>query len=113
MYAAQHHQKGDASHAAGEGPFPEGVTMPGDHLRKVFYRMGLNDQEIVALSGNKSIQAISAVTVSLLYCCIAVQHVRECVTHLQDTRVGWCQGHVAELVVCQIWQLRLCIQRAR
>lgn len=38
-------------HTAGEGPFPEGVTMPGDHLRKVFYRMGLNDQEIVALSG--------------------------------------------------------------
>ena len=25
--------------------------MPGDHLRKVFYRMGLDDQEIVALSG--------------------------------------------------------------
>ena len=36
---------------AGEGPFPGGVTMPGDHLRNVFYRMGLNDQEIVALSG--------------------------------------------------------------
>jgi len=41
-------------HAAGEGPFPEGVTMPGDHLRKVFYRMGFNDQEIVALSGAHS-----------------------------------------------------------
>ena len=41
-------------HAAGEGPFPEGVTMPGDHLRKVFYRMGFNDQEIVALSGAQS-----------------------------------------------------------
>lgn len=26
-------------------------TEPGDHLRKVFYRMGLNDEEIVALSG--------------------------------------------------------------
>lgn len=36
---------------AGEGPFPGGVTMPGDHLRNVFYRMGFNDQEIVALSG--------------------------------------------------------------
>ncbi|DBB16818.1 hypothetical protein WJX82_007272 [Trebouxia sp. C0006] len=36
---------------AGAGPFSEGVTMPGDHLRKVFYRMGFNDQEIVALSG--------------------------------------------------------------
>ncbi|KAL3138499.1 putative L-ascorbate peroxidase 7, chloroplastic [Trebouxia sp. C0010 RCD-2024] len=35
----------------GEGPFPGGVTEPGDHLRKIFYRMGLNDQEIVALSG--------------------------------------------------------------
>ncbi len=41
-------------HAAGEGPFPEGVTLPGDHLRKVFYRMGFNDQEIVALSGAQS-----------------------------------------------------------
>ena len=37
--------------AAGEGPFPEGAQKPGDHLRKVFYRMGLNDQDIVALSG--------------------------------------------------------------
>jgi L-ascorbate peroxidase len=26
-------------------------TTPGGHLRKVFYRMGLNDEEIVALSG--------------------------------------------------------------
>lgn len=37
--------------AAGEGPFPDGAERPGDHLRKVFYRMGFNDQEIVALSG--------------------------------------------------------------
>ena len=36
---------------AGEGPFPGGVTMPGHHLRNVFYRMGFSDQEIVALSG--------------------------------------------------------------
>lgn len=36
---------------AGEGPFPGGVTRPGDHLRNVFYRMGFGDQEIVALSG--------------------------------------------------------------
>jgi L-ascorbate peroxidase len=36
---------------AGEGPFSDGSPKPGDHLRKVFYRMGLNDQEIVALSG--------------------------------------------------------------
>jgi hypothetical protein len=28
-----------------------GAKGPGDHLRKVFYRMGFNDQEIVALSG--------------------------------------------------------------
>ena len=41
--------------AAGEGPFPEGAQKPGDHLRKVFYRMGLNDQEIVALSGTSTI----------------------------------------------------------
>lgn len=39
--------------AAGEGPFPEGAKKPGDHLRKVFYRMGLDDQDIVALSGEE------------------------------------------------------------
>jgi len=27
------------------------ATTPNEHLRKVFYRMGLNDEEIVALSG--------------------------------------------------------------
>lgn len=32
-------------------PFPAGEATPGEHLRNVFYRMGLNDQEIVALSG--------------------------------------------------------------
>lgn len=31
-------------------PFADGLSA-GDHLRKVFYRMGFNDQEIVALSG--------------------------------------------------------------
>ena len=31
--------------------WPEGAKSAGDHLRKVFYRMGLSDQEIVALSG--------------------------------------------------------------
>lgn len=40
---------------AGEGPFPGGVTRPGDHLRNVFYRMGFGDQEIVALSGQFSL----------------------------------------------------------
>jgi catalase (peroxidase I) len=37
--------------AAGGAPWPNGEPGPGDHLRKVFYRMGFNDQEIVALSG--------------------------------------------------------------
>ena len=37
--------------AAGGAPWPAGASGPGDHLRKVFYRMGFNDQEIVALSG--------------------------------------------------------------
>lgn len=32
-------------------PFPDGTPTPADHLRKVFNRMGFNDQEIVALSG--------------------------------------------------------------
>ena len=39
---------------AGGGPFPGGAKGPGDHLRNVFYRMGFNDQEIVALSGKLS-----------------------------------------------------------
>ncbi|BBN20236.1 L-ascorbate peroxidase [Marchantia polymorpha subsp. ruderalis] len=35
-----------------EGNLPDaGPPNPADHLRKVFYRMGLNDREIVALSG--------------------------------------------------------------
>ncbi|KAH1057473.1 hypothetical protein J1N35_035538 [Gossypium stocksii] len=35
-----------------EGRLPDaGPPLPADHLREVFYRMGLNDKEIVALSG--------------------------------------------------------------
>ncbi|KAJ6352728.1 hypothetical protein OIU76_001869 [Salix suchowensis] len=35
-----------------EGRLPDaGPPKPADHLREVFYRMGLNDKEIVALSG--------------------------------------------------------------
>lgn len=48
--------------ADGEGPFPGGITKPGDHLRKIFYRMGLNDQEIVVLSGPCSSTLHMAVT---------------------------------------------------
>lgn len=36
--------------AAGNAPFPNDDTA-GGHLRKVFFRMGFNDREIVALSG--------------------------------------------------------------
>jgi L-ascorbate peroxidase len=36
---------------AGGAPYPAPAKGPGDHLRTVFYRMGFNDQEIVALSG--------------------------------------------------------------
>ncbi|KAK9832548.1 hypothetical protein WJX81_008249 [Elliptochloris bilobata] len=36
---------------AGGAPWPAPAKGPGDHLRNVFYRMGFNDQEIVALSG--------------------------------------------------------------
>ncbi|KIZ06814.1 hypothetical protein MNEG_1131 [Monoraphidium neglectum] len=32
-------------------PFSDGSKTPADHLRKIFYRMGLNDKDIVALSG--------------------------------------------------------------
>eukprot|EP00607_Mallomonas_marina_P010425 CAMPEP_0182424348 /NCGR_PEP_ID=MMETSP1167-20130531/10556_1 /TAXON_ID=2988 /ORGANISM="Mallomonas Sp, Strain CCMP3275" /LENGTH=296 /DNA_ID=CAMNT_0024604103 /DNA_START=143 /DNA_END=1033 /DNA_ORIENTATION=- len=32
-------------------PFGDGTNTPQDHLRKVFYRMGLSDKDIVALSG--------------------------------------------------------------
>lgn len=38
-----------------EGSLPDAAPpSPADHLRKVFYRMGLNDQDIVALSGTHS-----------------------------------------------------------
>jgi Peroxidase len=37
--------------AAAAAPFPDKAATPGEHLRNIFYRMGLNDQEIVALSG--------------------------------------------------------------
>lgn len=39
-----------------EGNLPDAdppTQTPADHLRQVFYRMGLNDQDIVALSGTK------------------------------------------------------------
>jgi len=36
-------------------PFADGSKSPGDHLRKVFYRMGLDDQDIVALSGGHTL----------------------------------------------------------
>lgn len=36
---------------AAAAPFPDGSPKPGDHLRRVFYRMGLSDKDIVALSG--------------------------------------------------------------
>lgn len=32
-------------------PFGDGSKTPADHLRRVFYRMGLDDKDIVALSG--------------------------------------------------------------
>ncbi|DBB14327.1 TPA: hypothetical protein ACH3X3_004639 [Trebouxia sp. C0006] len=35
----------------GGGPYPDGAPDAATHLRNVFYRMGLNDQEIVVLSG--------------------------------------------------------------
>lgn len=34
-----------------KGPFADGTPTPAAHLRKVFHRMGLSDQDIVALSG--------------------------------------------------------------
>lgn len=36
---------------AAAGPFPDAAPTPGQHLKNVFYRMGLGDKEIVALSG--------------------------------------------------------------
>ncbi|KAK7282714.1 hypothetical protein RIF29_11702 [Crotalaria pallida] len=39
-----------------EGRLPDaGPPSPADHLRQVFYRMGLNDKEIVALSGGHTL----------------------------------------------------------
>eukprot|EP01023_Acetabularia_acetabulum_P063533 TRINITY_DN798_c0_g1_i2.p2 TRINITY_DN798_c0_g1~~TRINITY_DN798_c0_g1_i2.p2 ORF type:complete len:316 (-),score=71.75 TRINITY_DN798_c0_g1_i2:186-1133(-) len=37
------------------GPFDDGSKTPAEHLKKVFYRMGLTDQDIVALSGAHTI----------------------------------------------------------
>lgn len=37
--------------AAAAAPFPDKAPTPGQHLKNVFYRMGLGDMEIVALSG--------------------------------------------------------------
>lgn len=47
-------------YAAGGAPWPNGEPGPGDHLRKVFYRMGFNDQEIVALSGKYRVSSSQA-----------------------------------------------------
>lgn len=41
---------GDASACTPDGRLPD-ASKASDHLREVFYRMGFNDQEIVALSG--------------------------------------------------------------
>ena len=38
-------------YAGGGGPYPDGAPDAATHLRNVFYRMGLTDQEIVVLSG--------------------------------------------------------------
>lgn len=35
----------------GNAPFHDGASSPAQHLRNIFYRMGFNDQQIVALSG--------------------------------------------------------------
>ena len=48
----------DACFAAGGAPYPAPAKGPGDHLRNVFYRMGFNDQEIVALSGKFALRLI-------------------------------------------------------
>lgn len=41
----------DGNLPAAAAPFPKGCATPQEHLKDVFYRMGFNDQEIVALSG--------------------------------------------------------------
>ena len=42
--------KPDGSHCTPDGRLPD-AAQGQDHLRDIFYRMGFNDQEIVALSG--------------------------------------------------------------
>jgi len=41
------------------GTAPTEDTTPNGHLRKVFYRMGLNDEEITALSGAHTVSSTS------------------------------------------------------
>ena len=36
-------------------PYPDGATIPGVHIRNVFYRLGFNNKEIVALCGAHTI----------------------------------------------------------
>jgi len=43
-------QDGEESKCTPDGRLPDGDKGP-DHIRNIFYRMGFNDQEIVALSG--------------------------------------------------------------
>ena len=38
-----------------EAPFPDEAPTPGQHLKNIFYRMGLDDKDIVALSGAHTI----------------------------------------------------------
>jgi hypothetical protein len=37
--------------AAAGAPYHDGAASAGDHLRRIFGRMGMSDQEVVALSG--------------------------------------------------------------
>ncbi len=45
------HCNAHSHYTGGGGPYPDGAPDAATHLRNVFYRMGLTDQEIVALSG--------------------------------------------------------------
>ena len=48
--STQGRKDGEEAHCTPDGRLPDG-DKGSDHLRHIFYRMGFNDQEIVALSG--------------------------------------------------------------
>ena len=94
---------------AAAAPFPSGETAEG-HLRCVFHRMGLTDQDIVALSGAHTLgRAHSTRCLSLLF-----TFSKEC-TMLETLCASQCHGgHHSHLIMnlTPLWSLFPCLEGA-